>query len=232
MEGRNLELVVRKEKTRDKFHTEVVRFELDQIKSHFTETVQAINAQFNIADELIESGKVSEGENIWRAQILFLASALDFYMHEFTKYGLCEIYNENWVRTSKYDKIQVSMKEVEIALKYGENIDWFLEYINGYYHTMTMVSFDAVEDQLKLLGINVSNIADKAFYQRGATEKTKHKMKRRLNELFSRRNIIVHQTDRAHTNAEVNSITKKIVEDFIYDITKIVDAIYEEAGMM
>lgn len=44
-----------------------------------------------IVGELLESGKVIEGENIWRAQIIFLASALDFYMHELTKYGLCEI---------------------------------------------------------------------------------------------------------------------------------------------
>ena len=44
MEGRNLDLVARNEDTRDKFHTEVIRFELDQILQHFTETIQAINA--------------------------------------------------------------------------------------------------------------------------------------------------------------------------------------------
>ena len=87
MEERNLDLVARNEDTRDKFHTKVIRFELDQILQHFTETIQAINAQFDVADELFESGKVIEGENIWRAQIIFLASAFDFYMHELTKYG-------------------------------------------------------------------------------------------------------------------------------------------------
>ena len=44
MEERNLDLVARNEDTRDKFHTEVIRFELDQILQHFTETIQAINA--------------------------------------------------------------------------------------------------------------------------------------------------------------------------------------------
>ena len=89
MEGRNLDLMSRNEDTRDKFHTEVIRFELDQILQHFEEAIQTINAQFDVADELIESGKITEGENIWRAQIIFLASAFDFYMHELTKYGLC-----------------------------------------------------------------------------------------------------------------------------------------------
>ena len=40
MEDRNLDLVSRNEDTRDKFHTEVIRFELDQILQHFTEAIQ------------------------------------------------------------------------------------------------------------------------------------------------------------------------------------------------
>lgn len=208
MDERNLDLVVRNENTRDKFQTEVVRFELDQILQHFVEAIQTINAQFDVVDELIESGKVIEGENIWRAQIIFLASALDFYMHELTKYGLCEIYNENWNHTDKYENLQVNMKAIEIALKSGEDIDWFLEYINNYYRAITMVSYESVKDQLNLLGICLASVADGAFYQRGETENTKARFKRRLNELFSRRNIIAHQSDRAHTDAQVNIITK------------------------
>lgn len=229
MEERNLDLVARNEDTRDKFHTEVIRFELDQILQHFTETIQAINAQFDVANELLESGKVVEAENIWRAQIIFLASAFDFYMHEVTKYGLCEIYNENWERTDKYDNLQINMKVIEMALKSGEDIDWFLEYINGYYRTVTMVSYESVRDQLNLLGINLPLVADGAFYQRGGIENTKDKLKRRLNELFGRRNIIAHQSDRAHTDAQVNVITKEIVQNFIFDIEKIVSSIDAEA---
>ena len=151
------------------------------------------------------------------------------FMHELTKYGLCEIYNENWERTEKYDNLQVNMKVIEVALKSGEEIDWFLDYINGYYRAMTMVSYDSVKDQLNLLGINLSSVANRAFYQRGGTEKTIKKMKRRLNELFNRRNIIAHQTDRAHSNSQANNITKDIVEDFIFDIKKIVSSIDNEA---
>ncbi len=221
--------MARNEGTRDKFHTDVIRFELDQILQHFAETIQVINTQFDVADELFESGKVAEGENIWRAQIIFLASALDFYMHELTKYGLCKIYDENWDRTDKYENLQVNMKVIEVALKSGEDIDWFLEYINSYYHTITMVSYESVKDQLNLLGINLVPVADRAFYQRGGTENTKNKLKRRLNELFSRRNIIAHQSDRSHTDAQVNTITKEIVQNFICDIEKIVRSIDAEA---
>ncbi len=229
MDERNLDLVARNEDTRDKFHTNVIRFELDQILQHFEETIQAINSQFDVADELIEAGKVTEGENIWRAQIIFLAGALDFYMHELTKYGLCEIYDENWDRTDKYENLKVNMKVIEVALKTGEEIDWFLEYINSYYREITMVSYESVKAQLNLLGIKLTSVADGAFYQRDETENTKDKLKRRLNELFDRRNIIAHQSDREHTDAQVNIITKAIVKGFICDIEKIVRSIYNEA---
>lgn len=228
MTKRDLSLIDRNENTREKFHTDVVRFELDQIIQHFTETVQAINAQFDVADEIIELGKIAEGENIWRAQIVFLASALDFYMHELTKYGLCEIYNGNWNRTDKYNNLQVNMKTIELALKSGEDIDWFLEYINGYYRSITMVSYESVKDQFNLLGISVINVAKRAFYQKSSTEKPNDKLKRRLNELFGRRNIIAHQTDRAHTDAQIMDIKKEIVKDFVCDIEKIVKAIDAE----
>lgn len=228
MEERNLDLMIRNEDTREKFHTKVVRFELDQIMQHFAESIQAIYTQFEVADELIESGKKSEGENIWRAQIVFLTSAFDFYMHELTKYGLCEIYDENWERTEKYSNLQVGMKTIEIALKSGEDIDWFLEYINDYYKAITMVSYESVKDQLNLLGIDLKNIADRTFYQRGGKERTKEKLRRRLNELFSRRNIIAHQSDRAHADAQVKNITKEIVQDFMDDIQRIVNSINEE----
>ncbi|MCM1156534.1 MAG: HEPN domain-containing protein [Roseburia sp.] len=228
MEDRNLDLTARNEDTRDKFHTKVIRFEIDQIMQHFTETIQAINAQFDVADELHKSGKVLEGENIWRAQIVFLASAFDFYMHELTKYGLCEIYNENWNRTDKYDNLQINMKVIEVALKSGEDIDWFLEYINGYYRVITMVSYESVKDQFNLLGIDLGHVADRAFYQRGGSEGTKYQLKRRLNELFTRRNIIAHQADRSHTDAQIKNITKEIGQKFICDVEKIVNSIDAE----
>lgn len=225
MEKRNLDLMSRNEDTRDKFHTEVVRFEFDQIKQHFTETIEAIKAQFNVADELVGSGRVTEGENVWRAQIVFLASAFDFYMHELTKCGLCKIYDESWDRTEKYNNLQVTMKVIEVALKSGEDIDWFIEYINGYYQKITMVSFESVKDQFNLLGISLEPVADIAFYQQDGTERPKDKLRRCLNGLFSRRNIIAHQTDRTHTNAQINGITKEIVMDFIADIEGVVYSI-------
>lgn len=78
---------------------------------------------------------------------------------------------------------------------------------------------------MNLLGLEVKEIADKAFYKIGETEKTINKLKRRLNELYDRRNIIAHQFDRKHSNAVKKEISECVVKEFIKDMIKIVDAI-------
>ena len=219
----------RREGTRDKIRIDVVRFDIDQILGHFSETIALIKSQFRIADELISINRNSDAEYIWRSQIVFLSGALDFYMHELTKYGLCEIYDGVWEKTEKYCNIKISLDVVERALKDGEDDDWFLEYINSYYQSVTMVSNESVKNQLNLLGIDYKGVADSAFFHKESCEKTAEKLKRRLNELFDRRNIIAHQTDRMHYDAQMKSITKETVESFLNDVERIVHAIDAEA---
>jgi hypothetical protein len=230
MTDRNLGLSTRTEGIRDKIQKEVVKFDLDQIMQHFNESIDAIKILFTTADNLLEEGKESESTNIWRFQIVFLASALDFYMHEITKYGLCEIFSNKWERTQKYKNIHIKLEIVDNILKSTEDEDWFLDFVNSLYEKDTMISYESVKKQLNLLGVNIESVARKAFYKREETEKPLAKLERRLKELFIRRNIIAHQSDRAHANAQVYEITKDIVDEYITDIEKIIVAINNEAS--
>lgn len=232
MNERNFDLTVRKENTREKIQTDIIKFNLNEIMTHFEDVLTIIKNQCSMAKEFINEEKVNEGENIWRAQIVFLASAFDFYMHELTKYGLCEIYNENWEKTSKYENLQIKMEYIEIALEVGRDIDWFLEFINDYYKSVTMVSFESVKEQFNLLGINLKAVADKAFYQKNSKENTKDKFKNALNALFYRRNIIAHQMDREHKNAQIKEITEETVKTYIDNVIKIVYSINDVAHTM
>lgn len=49
-------------------------------------------------------------------------------------------------------------------------------------------------------------------------------MKRRLNSLFQRRNMIAHQSDRRHAGCAKRTHFREVVEDFIADVEKIVAA--------
>lgn len=91
----NGNLSQRKEATREKRQIQIVRnvqFELNEIKKHFSDSLQNIKNQFVITEGLMELGKVDECKQIWRAQIVFLESILDFYIHELTKYAMLAMF--------------------------------------------------------------------------------------------------------------------------------------------
>ena len=47
--------------------------------------------------------------------------------------------------------------------------------------------------------------------------------------LFQRRNMIAHQSDRRHADAQKEPISRETVEEFIADVEKIVAAVVKEA---
>lgn len=105
-----------------------------------------------MADERVENGKEDEAENIWSAQIVFLESAFDFYLHELTKFGLSEMFTGNWQKTEKYSNLSVKMSIVDKALNAREDSAWFLEFVDEFYREITLVSYQSVKDQMNLLG--------------------------------------------------------------------------------
>lgn len=228
-EKRDLSLKPRLENTREKKQPEIIVFPLQAIKQHFDENLEHIRQQYDVARALIESDRQVDAENIWRSQLIFLDSALDFYLHELTKFGLEKIFDGDWTKSTKYNNLKVKMPYVERALNNSDDNSWFTEYINDEFSRVPMMAYDVVKDQLNLLGIDIQAVADKAFYVQGATEKTKDKLKRRINELYSRRNLIAHQSDRMAHNAEREIITEGVVNSFVDDIVKVVEAIHNVA---
>lgn len=224
----NLNLTPRDEESREQRPIEIVRFSLEEIKTHFQENMNSVMGQFIIAEEVIQAGKQEEGENIWRSQIVFLESAFDFFMHEITKYGLLKMFSGEWNKTDKYKNLLIRMELMEMAIAARDESDWFLTYVQEKYKGETMASSKAVRAQLKLLGIKEKDVADKAFYDITSRIKTTTQLEVALDNLFNRRNKIAHQLDREHATAERMPITKETVEDFIDKTQKIVDAIYEK----
>ena len=84
MANRDLSLTERNEEVRDKQPvTPVVSFSLSEIREHFDKSILSIQEQYEVADSLCAEGKVDACKDIWRSQIVFAESALDFYIHEF-----------------------------------------------------------------------------------------------------------------------------------------------------
>ena len=224
--NKSLDLNERIIDNRTKKLSPIITFDLNEILNHFNETICDIQSQGEIANKLPDNNK-TDAENIWRAQIIFLASALDFYMHEITKYGLLRMFKNDWKRSTKYNNLSIKLEYLDQLLDTDNASDNFNSFINNLYQDVTLLSFISIKEQLNLLDLNLKTIADESFYDINSTEKTTDKLKCRLNELFTRRNIIAHQYDRQHKNAQRMPISSDIVNGFIHDIIKIVKAIHK-----
>lgn len=226
-EERNLELTPRSIGIRDRRPNRIIPFELSAITNRFTNNLLSIKSQFELVEQLKSEGNM-QYKDILRSQVVFLDSALDFFMHEVTKYGMVQIFQGGWAKTERYDNFSIRLGEISDVLRNPEQENWFLDIVNDSYAEDTFMSADAVIGQLNLIGVNWKSVADRAFYEQGSTTPTKDKFKSTLNMLFRRRNQIAHQADCLHETGVKIDIEREIVEKYIGDIEKIVTAISEE----
>lgn len=230
MAGRDLTLTPRTEDVRDKQATvSVIEFDLVQIKERFDNNLDSIRKQFDIAEVLKEKGNIEECEAIWRSQVVFLESALDYYIHEVSKYGMLNIFSGNWEKTEKYNNYQVPMKYVEEGFKNPESKAWLLQYLNERFSTEVYLSAESMKNQLNLLGVFFEPVMDRAFPKPYPLDSSYREGKKVVKELFERRNQIAHQTDRQHNDATPNAISKEYVEQCFADVSAIANSIQEIA---
>ena len=217
---RDLSLIDRKVNTKPSNYIEV--FDIDEIDLHFHESLDLIQKQLDHIDGIAKQDVVV-AEEILRAQVVFLESAFDFYLHEVIKLGVVAMYGrENgFSPTEKYTNLSFSMSVLEQAVMQQEQNDWLKRWIDDTYVTETYMSYRAFNDVCNLIGVKAQDISS-VFYQRGCKIKTIDQLKSALEGLFRHRNRIVHQSDRLSKNAERCPISKEDVEKHIHNIKCIV----------
>lgn len=230
MADRDLSLAKRLEDVREKQAiVSVVSFSLSQIKDHFNSSVASIEEQFSVADSLLESGKADACKEIWRSQVVFIESALDFYIHELSKYAVFQMFKGSWAKTPKYNSFLVPMSVVEDGIKNPESTEWFKDFLNTRFSREVYLAHEPMKDQINMLGLNFGVILETAFPKSEEGEECYRSGKTIIIELFTRRNQIAHQADRVHATAERNDIEKAYVEQCIADVRALVLALHNAA---
>lgn len=225
MVSRDISLTPRAEDTRDAHPVVVpIQFSLSEIKQHFTESMDEVKAQFDVADELNADGNEIACKMVWRSQVVLAEGLLDFYIHEVSKYCLVRMFSGAWPKSEKYKLFQIPMERVENAIAALESNDWLFEYLNKRFSRDVFLSCESMRDQLNLIGIPFNKVMEVAFPSGNEQEAIKTG-KEAIAMLFQRRNEIAHQNDRSHASAEQTDITKEFVEDYISKIESIVNAI-------
>lgn len=227
---KELDLLPRIEEKRDKKNIrQVVEFDLNEIKSHFDENIADIENNYKFVDKLEQINEIDGSKNILRSQIVALVSCLDFYMHELNKYVMVKMFNGEWEKTDRYNKIKIEIKYIDEAINNPESHDWFLKYINMCIMKVTYASFESIKEQLHLLGLDFERIKEEFDKINLIKEKNDLSLNDLLKKLFSRRNEIAHQSDRNHYDATYNEIAKEYVIQNVNYIKCFVDIIHNLA---
>jgi len=225
--SRDLRLHSRVENTRESNQLPpVFEFTLEQIKERFSQNIVSIETQFETFNLLIEQHKIDAAKNILRSQIVFLESALDFYIHEISKIAMKNMLEGHWKKSDQYRNFKVPMSCLEKALDDDETSDWFLEHINSAYSESVFLGFEKFRDQINTLGIACSSVLENAFSEQGHQEACIRYGKKIIRDLYTRRNQIAHQSDREHRTAEIANIEEADVRISIENVKRIIEAIH------
>ena len=229
MAERSVSISARKEETREKNDVVqiAVQFELTEIYKHFSDSLDDIKKQVDIANELFNEGKCDEAKDIWRAQIVYLEGIMDFYLHELSKYALVRMFTGKWKKSKTYSDFKIPMSDVEEGLKNPESTVWLFERLNTRFSSETYLNPEQIGQQLSLIGMNLDNICNAAYPK--VTGKTYIKGQKRLKDLFNRRNQIAHQADRKHSTAEKEDISQVFVQETMDTIIAFVEVVHKEA---
>lgn len=233
MADRRTATPTRRENTRDKRPAKVLQtFTLGDIRTHFAQNLTAIRDQSAVAEEMRARGDRSEAEFIWRTQILYLESALDYFMHELTNYGVVQMFARRWPRTTGYGQIRLTMAAVDEALASPGSSEWMTAHISDAYGRDTLTNYPRIKDQADLLGIDINAVMKAAFPLPKNAPKRSNPMgygAEILSELCTRRNRIAHQTDRDPKNARQLPISGDYVRRSINHVERLVQALCREA---
>ena len=207
--------IPRRENTREKRTIVPVRsFPLKEIKQHFDDNLATIDKQFEFAKSL-GSEHLEQAKAIWRSQIVFLESALDFYLHEISKYGVEQIFRNNRYKTDSYLRMTFPMDRIEQAVNNVENLDWLREAANDKFCHAVFLDAGQIKGQLSLLGLNYDEICKNAKIPEDF-----------LQSLFLRRNQIAHQSDRKHEDANLETISEEYVVNARTRVNSFVEAVH------
>ena len=221
--------IVFEERTVDTRETRRIEiFSITEIESHFNETLKQILSQLELANMLNSQGYKEEGDEILRSQVVFIEGAYDYFLHELLRLGLNNLYKGYWEnKGQKYLELQVSLGILKLAMETEED-DWLKEWITEKYSYITLMDYSLFKKEVcNLLGINISEVADLAFYKIDGTEKTVSRLEREICDLYKRRNQIAHQSDRKMGTAEREEISLEYVREKISVVRKIILAICE-----
>lgn len=206
---------------------------MDDIFNEFQNNIAQIRQIGSVYSYLKDNMRlpIADIEDILRSQIVNVVSALDRYLHEKVRKGICDIFLGNRPITSKFKNFSLSSDTVmriwgDTSLTVIEREMLINDAVSQSLKTLSFQQAVKIKDALSYLWDEPHKITvvAKEMGVPGATDNDKQRyLSQRLDLLVERRNQIAHESD-----MEVNgkrAITKQEVDDAISFIESFVNCL-------
>ncbi|NLG81805.1 MAG: hypothetical protein GX490_04670 [Bacilli bacterium] len=217
-----------RETTKRRKNVHYIDKEAKDIILGFRKNITRIKEQYKIIDYLMNKQEYEAANDILRFQIVYVMSALDFFLHEIYVYCFIKIFNNELPKTDRYYEYRVPLRLIEQALYDQENFEMYLT--NALIELNSNLTFMAPNRIKELLNIitpeDEFTIAEEMLKKKGII-KPGVRLIRLLDEIYDRRNKIAHQTDINHGCDEKNIITKQEVEYYVDVIHNFVEEVFK-----
>ena len=163
--------------------------------------------------------------DLLRAALILSVSALDHFVHEFTRIGMLDVHAQAKPGTPAYLEFKVSLSSAREALA-GESSSWLDREIRKTHGWLSFQHPDKIANAIRL--VSTVDLWQAVALRRNEDVKA---TKAQLGAIVDRRNKIAHEADLDPGNpGERWPIDRPLVEEAIDFIESTIRAIYEVAG--
>lgn len=197
---------------------------MHKVLQQFTENLQRARELGVLAHAITQiTTPVVDVTDIWRAQIVLGASALDHFIHELARIGMVEISKGTRARTDAFSKYQLPLNAVERAFKGEPHETWLGDAVQDKHSWLSFQHPDKIADAVRLISpIKLWDEVSKELTM------SAQDVKLQLELIIDRRNKIAHEADMDPTNPGFRwPISESMASDAIVFVEKVSRAIFK-----
>ena len=200
----------------------------DELKNIFNECLNDSNKLLDYARK-IENKDFGISCDIYRQLIVNIESIFDYFCHSIIKYGFLKIYNNEREKTEKYYHFQISLKDVEEIINNNSEFSeaLFLKAVDNKMKGYTLMKYSEIKDNFNYIDPQLFLEAAKIFAKKKNDNDNLKVIRLFLDELYHRRNTIVHQNDRDYATGKKYKISYLDVLSYTNRLKEIVFSICE-----
>jgi hypothetical protein len=161
--------------------------------------------------------------DIWRAQVVLVVSALDYFIHEFARLGMVECAKGMRHKTDAYFRFEMPLSAAESGIAGSPHEVWVGDTVREKHSWQSFQDPDKLADAIRL--ISPVKLWEAVGNELGLPPKD---IKTRLKLIVDRRNKIAHEADQDPTNPSFRwPIDAVLVNETVDFVEKVAEAIYK-----